>query len=148
MATLSPEAAMRITLIADDTYSAITTRAYPMGMVPQNATLPYSTYMRISTVRNPHLGAASGIIEARIQWDHYAASFGTVRDMAEAMREAFDGMVDATITSGDDSLPVMAFHLENENDTALPPDGGAELRVLGVSQDWIVHYGESVPTFS
>ena len=148
MATLAPDTAMRMTLIANGTYAAITTRAYPNGMVPQDATLPYSTYFRVSTVRDPVLTRASGMVHARIQWEHYSTSLATVRAMAEAMRSAFDGMIDNTISSGADSLYVLAVRLEDEDDSALAPTSGEELRILGMRQDWIIHYRETVPTFA
>lgn len=148
MATLAPESALRSLLLArHNAQGDLTASIYPAGDVPETATLPYGTYVRISTTRDPVLNAASGIVAARVQIDWYTTGLTYLRTMATAARLALDGYR-GTVTIGSDTLTVLSVRLEDEDDSALTPESGQEKRILGHRQDWMIWYRESVPTFS
>lgn len=148
MATLQAEAAIRTLLLARHSGSSdLTASIFPSGDTPENAVVPYGTYTRISTNRDPVLSAASGIVSARIQVDWHHTGFDYLRTMATAARLALDGYR-GTVTIGSDTLEVLSIRLADEDESAIGPESGQERRILVYSQDFEIWYRESIPTFS
>jgi hypothetical protein len=67
--------------------SLISTRVYP-GVTPQNVTVPYVTYTRISAVRESGFGTDIGVVQSRFQFDIFADSYSESRAIAAQVRAA------------------------------------------------------------
>ncbi len=74
----------------------ISTRLYP-NVAPQNVTVPFVTFRRVSAVRDSAFGADAGSVTARFQFDMYATTYSGVRAIAEQLRGALQRW---TTTSG------------------------------------------------
>lgn len=66
------------------------TRIYPT-VIPQDAALPACAYQRISGPRDLAHDGPTGQALARIQFTCTATSYGAVKGLANAIREALDG---------------------------------------------------------
>lgn len=84
--------------------SGASARFYP-DLAPASPTRPYVTYRTISTTRSRHFGGVSNsqVDFARVQVDVWAATPGSRRDVADAIRAAFDGF---SGSMGDEALDV------------------------------------------
>ncbi|NBS67650.1 DUF3168 domain-containing protein [bacterium] len=108
---MSAAKAMRARLIGDATLTGlIGTRIYP-GKAPQDPTLPYVVYHRISTTRTPTLNGPTLVPETRIQLDIIATSQASAELVATAIRNRIDGY---TGTSA--SVSVLSSVVEDEMD--------------------------------
>lgn len=145
MAALTPEQAVRVKLLADATFAALTTSVHPRAEVPQGTDFPFTAYTRVTTGRSPHLLDASGYVEARVQIDHYSTSFDEARSMGEASRNELDGFM-GTVTSGLNSLAIGFIHLQDEGDNSEQQDTGNEQSISWVRQDYLIGYTEALPT--
>lgn len=65
----------------------VSTRVYP-NVAPQNVTVPFVTYRRVSSVRDSGFGADTGTVTDRFQFDAYATTYSGVRDIVEQLRAA------------------------------------------------------------
>lgn len=88
---MSASKALRARLIDDATMSGLVgTRIYP-GRAPQNPTLPYIVYHRISTIRSATLDAGNTKVpEVRIQCDVIASTQSAVETILSQMRIVMD----------------------------------------------------------
>lgn len=110
--------------------------------LPQGAAYPAVVYQRISTTHAHHMTAASGLAEARIQFDSWATDAASAEAVAEKIRLALQGF------RGDlGSTSVRTCHLENTESGYDPPADSSDVAAHRVSQDFMVAYFESVPTF-
>ena len=66
----------------------VSSRIYP-NVLLQNATLPAVTYRRVSSERPPVMGADTGIVRARFQFDIWATSYSGMVAAKEQLRAAF-----------------------------------------------------------
>lgn len=108
---MSAAKAMRARLIGDATLTGlIGARIYP-GKAPQDPTLPYVVYHRISTTRTPTLNGPTLVPETRIQMDIIATSQASAELVATAIRNRIDGY---TGTSA--SVSVLSSVVEDEMD--------------------------------
>jgi hypothetical protein len=108
----------------------------------KNATTPYIVYRDISTVRFPHIGAPSGMVRTRIQFDIYDPSPLTVLNAVEALRLMLDGYDKAM---GAELLDVRLCHFEDANDGFIDPFMGDEIGLAVTSVDFFITYAESIP---
>lgn len=83
------EAAITAKVKAD--ISALGGRIFPLT-ADQNTQLPYATYQRISTTRNPTL-TEQGAFDTAIQFDIYASAYGQVKSLIKSIRECFEDHV-------------------------------------------------------
>lgn len=66
----------------------ISTRLYP-GVLPQKCTYPAVNYSRIFASRVPAMGADTGLVRARFQFDIWADTYAAARAVAEQVRAAY-----------------------------------------------------------
>lgn len=112
-------------------------RGFP-DVLPQKVTLPAYTFTLISDVPSHHMGGISGLSEARVQIDCYAATRTIANQLAEAVRIAIDAQRG---TFGTES--VRTCHLENTfSSPEQPVDGSSEWRYV-TTQDYLVWYVQS-----
>lgn len=65
----------------------VSNRVYP-NVAPQNVTVPFVTYRRVSAERQSGFGEDIGIVTSRFQFDMYATAYSAVRAIAEQVRGA------------------------------------------------------------
>jgi hypothetical protein len=96
------------------TYAGLTalvsTRVYP-AVAPQNATIPFLTYRRISAIRQSGMGEDIGIVAARFQLDAIASAYTTMRSVMTQARLAMQRWRD-----GSSSPEVLDTYIQNEID--------------------------------
>jgi hypothetical protein len=70
----------------------VSTRVYAFR-IPQHMTLPCLTYQRISTARvHTHdTSGSTGLARSRFQFDAWADSYDTAKDITDALRAALNG---------------------------------------------------------
>lgn len=130
----------------DSGVSAIVgTRIYP-HLAPQDASRPYITYALISSVRRPHMVAASGVVSQRIQINCWGDTDLGADTLGNAAREALDGFRGTMGT--DIETDVRRVFLDEESDAFEGPTDGREQGIYCVQQDYIIWHAESVPTFA
>ena len=89
----------------------VSTRVYP-NVAPQNVTVPFVTYRRVSALRESGYGEDIGIVTSRFQIDMYATTYSGVRAIAEQVRAA----TQRYRASGTDPEVIDTF-IENELET-------------------------------
>lgn len=119
-------------------------RLYPM-VAPSNAVYPRVTFQRITTDTNHDMGNATGLVEARFQFDIWGKDqFISVTAIAEVLRNILDGLQKVTVGT----FYVKSIHLDNyREDTENPQDGTEDFR-FRVSQDYVIWYRSTIPTHS
>lgn len=133
---MSAAKAMRARLVGDSTLTGlIAQRIYP-GKAPQDPTLPYVVYSRISTTRTSTLGGPTRVAEARMQLDIIATSQASAEQVANAVRNRLDGY---TGTSA--SVVVLSSVVEDEQDMSEAIDGSDSL-YYRVVMDVLIQYRE------
>jgi len=131
---MSAAKALRARLIGDATLTGlIGTRIYP-GKAPQDPTLPYVVYHRISTTRTPTLNGPTLVPETRIQLDIIATSQASAELVATAIRNRIDGY---TGTSA--SVSVLSSVVEDEQDMSEAIDGSDSIYYRVVMDVLIQH---------
>lgn len=111
MSLKSPEAVLRAALVGDATLLAkIGTRIYPV-IAPASASLPFLTWRRAGIQRAQTLGLPMGVPRLSVEYNIYAATYESARDVADRMRVVLDGY-GGTV----DNVTVKQTSLEQEND--------------------------------
>jgi len=126
---------------ATDVTDLTSTRIY-YDAADQAPTKPYITIFKVSDVHVHHMGGASGITEARIQVDAYAASPESRQAVFDAVRNALDGYVGTS-----DSVVISKCFLSSDNDLYIAPYEGERFGTYRSIMDFEIAYFESVPTF-
>ena len=111
--------------------SLASTRLYYIE-APQNVTLPYATYSRISSRRASLMGADSGVVWARFQFDTWASTPDSARALLEQVRAALQRY------SGTGTVTIDDIYIENDLDLAREPD----VKIYHSTMDAIVIYRE------
>ena len=123
----------------------VSTRVYP-DTAPQTATLPFLVYARVSTVREHKHGTTggteTGLTQARIQIDCYAATYSALASLCDQVRLALSGYR-GTIGSG---FCYRAM-LDMEIDLPASPDFGEQIGVRRRTLDFVVWFAETAATF-
>jgi hypothetical protein len=65
----------------------VSTRCYP-NIAPQNVTVPFVTWRRVSAVRASGMGQDTGIVSARMQLDVFASTYLQMRAVSDQVRQA------------------------------------------------------------
>jgi len=92
------ESALRSMIIADETVEGLTgSRVYP-GWLPQSVTLPCITYTKVSGERGMNVSAPSGYAHPRFQVDTWATTYAGAKTLANAVRQALNGVTNTTIS--------------------------------------------------
>jgi len=136
MATI--EEAIYAHLIADSGVSAlVSTRIYPL-MIPQDIALPAIAYQRISGPRQTAHDGPIEIAAGRFQITCQGTSYGSAKDVANAVRQALDGYA-GPVVSGAESVTVEGSFLKNEWDGY---EFAGETRVVRL--DFMIYYQEDI----
>lgn len=131
---MSAAKAMRARLVSDATITGLVgTRVYP-GKAPQDVTLPYVVYSRISTTRTPTLNGPTNVPETRIQLDVIANSQASAEQVATALRNRLDGFTGVSA-----SVAVLSSVVEDEQDLSEAIDGSDSLYYRVVMDVLIQH---------
>lgn len=129
---MSVEKAIKALLDADSGVGAeCGDRIYP-SLLPEDETLPAISYFRVSTVRDPKMGADSIVVQSRIQVDCHASSYSGAKDLRDAVRSAVQRY---SGTSG--GVVVQQIFIEGERDDFEPKN-----KTHTVSLDLRVFYEE------
>ena len=89
-------------------------RIYPQPL-PQQATLPAITYLRVSTLREHTLTSPDHLPAVRFQLDCWADTLAETLTLKEEVRVALDGFnADSGLMGGAGGVVVQACHLDNE----------------------------------
>ena len=146
--TLYPTDAVWSLLHTNATVAALVGgRIFPAGDASQDAALPYMVYQRISTPSGHHMSAASNAQEIRVQTTVWAKTVGGAQEGATAVRNALDGF-GGTVTYDGNALSVTSIRLDDQDDTPEPPTDGSANAPAGITQDWLVWYAQTTPSFS
>ena len=94
----------------------LSTRLYPL-LAPQDATLPYATYQRISSPVLHTFARGAPATQARFQFDVYAASALSAQQVATQLRTALIAMTGDTVTVHE--VLIASSHSDYERETAL-----------------------------
>ena len=112
----------------------VSTRIYPPP-VPQNATYPCVSYSQVSGVRDYVMGNQSGLVQSRYQLDSWATTSTGARAVAEQVRLALSNYAGTSDT-------IVIDYVLMESETRIFED---ESDLHRISQDFIVHYRETLP---
>lgn len=119
-------------------------RIYPHHLPQGVATYPVLTFQTISRTHDHTLTAAAGMCQARVQVDCWCkGSLQTAMSLAEAVRQAMHGFI------GDMEGTNVAFvQLDSDRDMHESPEDGSDTWLYRRTQDWLIKYTETVPTFN
>ena len=119
--------------------SLISTRVHPMR-IPQGATIPCLTYQRISTPRlNTHdVSGATGTAHPRFQFDAWAATYDSAKDITDQVRAALQGYKGSMGTGGT-AVTVQAVLSADER-----PEFNPETGLYRISSDYIIWHLEAL----
>jgi hypothetical protein len=70
--------------------TSASSRVYPVAL-QEGSALPAISYWRVSTVRDYKHGAASGLVQARMQVDCWAATYSAVKTLAAQVVTSLSG---------------------------------------------------------
>lgn len=139
MATI--EQAVYYKIVNDtDIEALIGTRFYTAGDVPQNVTLPYMTYQRISGVRHRHQ-AGAGLVEARYQFNCYATKQIGAAALGTALRAALERYRGDMGEAGS-TIAVRGAFVQDDSDQGSPPTEGSQRGPIWQTVDVIFWYVE------
>lgn len=111
MSLKSPEAVLRAAMVTDATLtSEIGSRIYPV-IAPASAALPFVTWRRAGIQRSQTLGLPLGVPRLSVEYNVYAATYESAREVADRMRVVLDGY-GGTL----DNVTVKQVSLEQESD--------------------------------
>jgi len=114
--------------------------------LPDPPALPAIAYQRISTVRAGDMKGFAGIETVRIQFTSWGALPEDAADVAEALRNALDGLVWQLLTSSTGSFYVQSAFLGGDRDLGAPSPELAQQRMYGVQADLLIAYSQTQPT--
>lgn len=142
------EQALMTRLVADTDVSAIVgNRVYP-HTAPQNATMPYIVYFRVSGVHEHHMRGSSGLYDARVQLSMFSTDFEQLLNLSDAVRLALDGYR-GDVTVGTDMVRIhKCFMAANEDLPFTNPADAGQVGIYGRYQDYQVACDETTPAFS
>ena len=129
-------------LTADAGVSALVGSRVGFGHASHGDDLPYVIAQQVSRDDKRHMAAATGKAIARFQFDCYAVLPDDAHAVGDALRTALHGFRGSM---GD--VFVSSCSLENEIDGFDDPSGGEQDGINRVSQDYIIGWTVSVPSF-
>ena len=144
---MTPEHAIRKLLMAESNITDVVSTRFGPWAAAQSWSLPYGVYMRISAVHSNHMTAMGGVVVARIQVDWCDEDYDRLMTTADTARDALSGYT-GTVTDGADSLVVRLLRLETDAIGMEQPTAGSDEGVWRMTQDYVIAYPESVPTFT
>jgi len=129
------EADLYTHLINNSTVNSIVgDRVYPLRL-EQGYTLPAISYQRISGDRAKDISGSIGHAQPRIQVDCWTNSYGKLKDLSEAVRQALDRF------QGDLGGGSYVQHVSLEGETETYEE---ETEIQRVSLDFVIYHSETV----
>lgn len=144
--TVAPETHLRAHLLASAAVLALVTAIEPSASA-ETTTLPRVVYSKFSRDGQHHMGAASGLVYLRIQFDIFAKDKDQADDIAEAFRNRLDGYR-GTITTLGESRRFDVVQVENDRDEFVPPTDGSDQITYRRMIDVFVGCAESIPNLT
>lgn len=141
---MSAERAIYALLSGDAAVAAIVaTRIYPLE-APRDARAPLIIYARGGGNRWRSLTGPSGLAQAEIQVDAYAAEYEAVKDLARAVRHALDGFRGRVLVASDPDVHVRVGGISLLTDRDMMEDA-VQPKLHRVSADYLVTHDEDQP---
>lgn len=134
----SPEAVLRSQLLANNTLASIIgSRVYPV-MAPAAAALPLIVWRRAGIARAQTLGAPMGVPQVTVEYQIYAGTYETAREIADTMRVVLDGY-----GGNVENTTIRQTSLENEVDEFVQLQGSEMPAVYQITQNYDVWWQET-----
>ncbi|MEX1040190.1 MAG: hypothetical protein WDZ51_06155 [Pirellulaceae bacterium] len=115
-------------------------RIFPHHIPQSNNDYPLITYQLISNVHDHHLGGASGITVARIQFDCWGLSMAHAVGVAEKVRNLLQGFM------GDlNNIKIHFISLIDERSFSEAPVDASDIWLFRKSVDYQIKYQEPLP---
>ena len=134
-------------LSTDATVSGLVgTRIYPV-LAPEGVALPYITYQRIAVDHVESVAGSSGLANALVQVDCWAASYAGANALGEAVRLRMQGFR-GTVGSQDIQAVLLSSDRDAPEDPVRIERGGVhgdEVGIHGVQFDFDIWYCEAQP---
>ena len=137
MAELAIEKAIRKILQTDPSVGFV----YPQ-IAPENASLPFIVYSRISSNHQFDYSGASGLNHIRLQLNIFAETYAAVKSKANDVRGKLQGYTD-TVTIDTESVDIQVVKLLAEHDDIEKPKAGSDNPVFWIIQDYLIGYTET-----
>lgn len=120
-----------------ETAALVVDQIFPIRL-PQKPTYPAITYQLVAGNRDHTQDGGSGLVEARYQFNCYAATYAAAKELGEALRKDLDGFK-GNVGSGANVATIDGMFLE------LIQDGyDDELDVFWVTVDFTVMHTEDI----
>lgn len=119
----------------------VSTRIYPVGEAPSNATYPLIVWQRVGAVHQRHMVAANGLAHERYQFDAYGETALVVQQIADAMRAALE-MYTGNMGESGSTVNVSRVFLENDAASYEPPESGGDKGYWRVRMDYTFWHTE------
>lgn len=104
----------------------------PVSM-PKTASLPVIVYQRISRIQQMTHSGVDNLLQVRLQYDIFAATYTAVKDLAQQMENILNGY-----SGTPEGVEVTLIQLDNDRDMPFE----SEVDNYRVSQDYLVQYRE------
>ncbi len=138
VSTVTIEEALVEILLNDATVNSLVGNRIKPNYIPQNMAMPAVTYQEIDSPRDHTMDGPSGFVPARWQLNCWGTTYDSTSDVAEAIRQAYDGF---SGTVG--NVVIQAITDEGHSDMPNLNAGNDQLRRLGKRQDFNVYYTEN-----
>jgi hypothetical protein len=122
---------MRLQLLADPTFSALTASVVPVGNI-KGIVSPFVVYHIGTQLDTADVGGSTGYRTARVQYDCYSSlSYAEAKAVAKAVRGVWEHFQSATLPDADTTF-VQGCLISQESDLSEIPTGSSsvEYRVM------------------
>jgi hypothetical protein len=138
---MSPEAAIYdfITNQAAIT-TRVSTRIFPNSIPQSNTVFPVLVFTQISGPHDHTLSGAAGVFRARFQFDCWSTDYSDCINLAEDIRDSFQGYQGAMGT-----VTCQFALLDNELSSYTPPTDGSDAGLHRKTLDYIIRLEEPQP---
>ena len=147
MAALFERKAMRYLLVNDAAVSNIVGTRVITSDSDEGVRLPYGILRGLGRSHIHHMGAASGVVQPRIQLDWYAITTALLEDLMDKARLALDGRTGVVTVDGS-TITFSSLHLKNEQTSSERGNDDSDRVIKRGIQEYDCTVFETVPTFS
>jgi hypothetical protein len=133
--------AIRSRLAAAAAVTAIVDTRIRPGILAQDDALPALTYQVVSNPRGHHLRGATGIADARVQFDCCARTIAEATALKVALENSLDGLLNTSVAG----VTILRCFQDGEQDLSEPPRSGTDQWLFRISVDYRVKYRCSIP---
>ena len=135
-------------LYADDEIRRLEGDNIYRDVAPDDGETLYTIVQHLGAIPGRHLTATSGYTEALVQINTWGRNRTDVEAVADAIREALDQMIGATLGTPPNEATIAVIKLIRDPDDVIPPRQGQEDVTYGARQTARIFHDESVPTFA